>query len=271
LALDRDEILVCPACGLSREKDVHLPEPDTGKYEPAPEEMRIYASSKMAVIGSLMDELSRFMPAGGRLLDVGCATGELMKAARAAGWDCAGVEISARLASAARSAGFPVEEIPFESYGKKELFDAVVFHEVLSQSSDPAAQLQRAFSALKPRGGVFIRDYNAAFQSAASRASRFPLSRVLGLRPGIMHNWNFTPASMRALLTRAGFEKIELRNARPSSGDPYGTGGRLGSLSVSAFKTVYYVLASLVSASSGGKALLSSVFDARARKPPEAA
>lgn len=261
--LKRGGLLICKSCGLSRSAE-------PGFYEPGYEgldEKDIYLSSKRRVFDSLVGELRRFIPSGGRLLDVGCASGELMRAAAAAGWSCSGVEISAPLAARARADGFEVHHGTLETFPAGRRFDAVVLYEVLSQMNDPRGALDRAFSLLRKGGMVFIREYNASFQlRALSLSGSLPL-RLLGLRPGVVHNWNFTPAAMRALLERSGFDSIEVRNARPSSGDPYGTGGRLGPLAVSAFKKIYFALASLLSALSGGRSLISSVFEARARKP----
>ncbi|MDT8287627.1 MAG: class I SAM-dependent methyltransferase [Elusimicrobiales bacterium] len=261
--MKRDGLLVCRGCGMSRAVEPVFHEPG---YEGL-DKRDIYLSSKRRVINSLVGELRRFIPSGGRLLDIGCASGELMKAARAAGWDCYGVEISGALAERSRAAGFTVYNGAIEDYSGRTEVDAVVFYEVLSQMNDPRGALDRAFSLLRKGGMVFIREFNASFHlRALSLSGSLPL-RLLGLRPGVVHNWNFTPAAMHALLERSGFDSIEVRNARPSSGDPYGTGGRLGPLAVSVFKKIHFTLASLVSALSGGRSLISSVFEARARKP----
>lgn len=266
-ARETDGLSVCPSCGLARAARPRFTE---ARYDGL-DESAIYSYSKSAVIMMLLGELRVFMPGGGRLLDVGCASGEFMKAAAAAGWRCSGVEVSEHLAGAARTAGFEVHSGTLESFRGEGGFDAVIMYELLSLVDDPSAVLAAALPLLRPGGRVFIREYNASFNLRARAFSRsYPL-RLLGLRPGIVHNWNYTPAAMKALLERAGFESVELRNARPSSGDPYRTGGRLGPYAVSAFKKAYFALASAVSALTGGKVLISSVFDARARKPGEAA
>lgn len=257
-------LLSCRTCGLARRAELSFGDP---VYEGL-DEREIYGPSKRRIILELVADLSYFMPAGGRLLDVGCASGEIMKAASPSGWDCTGVEISPRLAAEASAAGFPVHAGKLETLRTPDLsFDAVVFYDVLSLVEAPRPLLERAFSLLRPGGAVFIRELNAAFHLRALALSGLAPLRSLGLRPGVVHNWNYTPAAMRALLAGAGFAGIGLRNSRPTSGDPYGTGGRLGAAAVSAFKSAFFSAARAAEVLSGGRVLAASAFAASAFKP----
>lgn len=264
----RHGFLVCGSCGLSRLAVQAFPEPDYSGLD----EGAIYGASKRRIISELVSDLAAFRPVGGRLLDVGCASGEIMRAAAAAGWDCTGVEISPRLAAAASAAGFPVHAGSLETLRTPDdSFDAVVFYDVLSLVEDPVTLLRRAFALLRPGGRVFVRELNASFHLRALAFSDLAPARALGLRPGVAHNWNYTPAAMAALLAGAGFSGVMVRNSRPTSGDPYATGGRLGGLAVTLFKAAYFAAAQAASAVTGGRVLAASAFAASAAKPGEAA
>ncbi|KAF0126980.1 MAG: type 11 methyltransferase [Elusimicrobia bacterium] len=254
----------CRACGLARAEEPCFSEPRYGGLD----EREIYSLSKSRIITELVSDLSAFRPGGGRLLDVGCASGEIMKAAASAGWDCSGVEISPRLAAEASAAGFPVHAGRLETLRTPDSsFDAVAFYDVLSLVEDPRPLLARAFALLRPGGAVFIRELNAAFHLRALALSGLPPLRALGLRPGVVHNWNYTPAAMRAFLRSSGFEGIRLRNSRPTSGDPYATGGRLGAAAVGIFKSAFFAAARAAGVLSGGRVLAASAFAAAAFKP----
>lgn len=97
---------------------------------------------------------------GGRILDVGCATGFFLGAMRRHGdWELYGVEPNAQAVAYAREhlgldvfAG-PLEEAVFPD----EYFDAVTLWDVLEHLPNPRAALTRIRCALKPDGWIFCR------------------------------------------------------------------------------------------------------------------
>lgn len=76
------ELLECAGCGLAYKAEKYFGGP---AYGPGLEEA-IYGSAKAALFREALDFFDRAFPAGGRLLDIGCAGGELLKAAAARGW-----------------------------------------------------------------------------------------------------------------------------------------------------------------------------------------
>jgi predicted TPR repeat methyltransferase len=140
---------------------------------------------------------------GGRLLDVGCHTGIFLDVARKAGWETFGVEPSRWSADRARARGLRVAdgtlaevELPGES------FDVITMWDVIEHLADPAEELRRAHRLLRPNGLLAVSTMNVA--------SWFP--RLLGRRwPWYMqmHLYYFTPATLRQMLDRTGFEMVE--------------------------------------------------------------
>lgn len=256
-------LLGCPDCGLAWREEPYFGKPVySAGSEPA-----IYRSGKEKIFFNGLSRLGRSLPRKGLLLDVGCAGGELLKAASARGWRGEGVEIDAGLARRASEAGFTVHADPVEKAGlEKEAYDAATAFEVFSQMADPAAAAAALRAVLKPGGVIYIREFNAAFHLPLRRLELAGLFKPLGASPAVIHNFNFGPRSLRVLLERAGFREVRIRNSRPTAGDPYRTGGRLGGFLTRLLKVLYYALAEALYYLSFGRVLAGSSLIAIARK-----
>ena len=92
----------------------------------------------------------------GRLLDVGCGSGDFMLGMRERGWQVYGLDISPEAVNLARRSGQEVFlgqllEAPFDRHS----FDLVTMWDVLEHLHDPAAYLAQVARLLKP-GGRFV-------------------------------------------------------------------------------------------------------------------
>lgn len=256
--------LVCEACGLVFAEKVSVSV--EAVYAAGMEEL-IYDKAKEGLFASALDLLERTLPARGRLLDVGCAGGALMRAAAERGWMAEGVELSPRLAAQASAAGFIVHSGPIEEAGLEAgAYDAVTVLEVFSQMEKPAAAAAGLHRLLKPGGVLYVREFNAAFHLPLYALEKRGFFKFLGASPSIVHNFNFTARSLRIMLGRAGFRDIRITNSPPTAGDPYRTGGRLGGLLTRALKVLYYNLARAVSLATFGRVLVGSTLIVTARK-----
>lgn len=257
------ELLRCRACGLAFR---------AGKYFGAPVyapgiEADIYVSAKKDLFEEALSLLEGLRPDKGALLDVGCAGGELLKAAAARGWRGEGVEIDPALARQASAAGFIVHPELVEAAGLPAgSFDAAAVFEVFCLMGAPAAAAKAVCAALKPGGVLYVREFNAAFHLPLRRLELAGFFKPLGASPAVVHNFNFGARSLRALLERAGFRDVRIRNSRPTSGDPYRTGGRLGGFLTAGLKVLYYTLAEALYYLSFGRVLAGSSLIAVARK-----
>lgn len=97
--------------------------------------------------------------AGGRLLEIGCATGERLQSYRVQGWkDLHGIELTEQAATQAQQRGFEVECGQVEVSLNKlpdEYYDVIVSSMVLEHLYDPFAVARTIARKLKP-GGEFL-------------------------------------------------------------------------------------------------------------------
>ena len=116
---------------------------------------------KMSSFGKLLTKIRTDIPPGGRLLDVGCATGYFLEAAREMGFEPFGVELSDYGAEVCRSkfgagrihAG-SLETAVFKDCPENRV-DAIIMSDLLEHVSDPPATLRTARRWL-PRGGRLL-------------------------------------------------------------------------------------------------------------------
>jgi SAM-dependent methyltransferase len=204
-------IVRCARCGLwltsPRDDDATLAHVYASLVDPA-YEAEDDNRSRMAREHLAFVERHRAAP--GRLLDVGCATGALVRAARSAGWQATGLDASAWSIARARErcleAEFVcglVEDVSFPA----ARFDVITLWDALEHLPAPRATLARVREWLAPGGWLFLNVPNRA--SATSRL----LGRhwVLLLRE---HLWYFAPDTLAALLDRVGFRCVETRPNR---------------------------------------------------------
>lgn len=147
--------------------------------------------------------------AGGRVLDIGCAGGGYLLALRQLGWDVHGVEMTPALARYAReqfgldvrtgAAEVALAEFP-DGY-----FDVITMWHVLEHLANPSGVLAEVCRLLKPGGRLMLEVPN--FHSLSRLILRtywFPLELP-------RHLYHFTPQTVAAMLTKAGFHAIRLR------------------------------------------------------------
>ncbi|MCU0722597.1 MAG: class I SAM-dependent methyltransferase [Planctomycetes bacterium] len=200
------------------------------EYLPAdPARIRAWARSQAPLVRGAVRALSRALPPGSRVLDVGCGYGQLAAALAAAGFRAEGVEISPVGARHARSLGVAVHEGTLESAAfPAGAFDGLAAYYVVEHLDDPGAFLAEAARVLRPGGALLLRWPQSA-----------PLvrwCRLMGIRIDLFdapsHLTDFTPESLRALLEARGFEGVRTRpggSSAPAAWVPW-LAGRLGGL-----------------------------------------
>ena len=143
----------------------------------------------------------------GRLLDLGCATGEFLARMMEYGWQVQGVELSPTAAETARREyGLDIltGDLAQAQFPDRH-FDVVTLWDVLEHLYDPLAELAEINRTLKDDGLLVIELPNTRSFDAALFGPYW-----IGLDMP-RHLYVFPPAPLEALLTQSGFEIISRR------------------------------------------------------------
>jgi methionine biosynthesis protein MetW len=180
--------------------------------------------------GAIAAHAERLLPPGGRMLDVGCASGGLLALLRTRAGHLAGLEISAGAATAAAQVADHVVQgaledpgLPFEPVS----FDLVVLADVLEHLADPAGGLARAVGWCRPGGAVLVSVPNVAHWQARLTLLRGRWPQADSGTFDASHLRWFTRDALGALLAGAGLRAVELhaivpalRNHAPAAAGP---------------------------------------------------
>lgn len=157
------------------------------------------------------------LKAAGRFLEIGCAGGAFLHAARKAGYEVRGVEFSDAAAQLARERfGLDVftgdvtqAEFPDNA------FDVVFMGDVLEHLPDPVATCREVHRIMAP-GGIFVIECPMQTNTIFSRLG-FLVYGLLGKKAIVQlppyHLFEYRPRSMRAMLRRCGFAIVQQREA----------------------------------------------------------
>jgi 2-polyprenyl-3-methyl-5-hydroxy-6-metoxy-1,4-benzoquinol methylase len=154
---------------------------------------------------TVVQELERFVPVGSHVLEIGCAYGFFLKAARSK-FKVTGIEIAESAVQSCHRNGLDVYQGVvsarlLENIGQ---VDAVVLLDVIEHLPDPENDLRLLVQALKPGGIVMIS--TGDFSSV--------LARKMGPKWRLMtppqHLWYFTPKGIATMAKRLGLETISI-------------------------------------------------------------
>jgi 2-polyprenyl-3-methyl-5-hydroxy-6-metoxy-1,4-benzoquinol methylase len=166
----------------------------------------------------------KYLPyaARGRMLDVGCGSGELLVRMRALGWRAEGIDNDPAAVAVARGRALKVHAGSLrERNFPAAAFDAVVMSHVIEHVHQPRELLAEVRRIVKPGGRVVIATPNAASLGHRMMRAAWPF-----LDPP-RHLQIFTPPALEATVRAAGFDNVrlctEIRTAaamlpRPKSG-----------------------------------------------------
>jgi 2-polyprenyl-3-methyl-5-hydroxy-6-metoxy-1,4-benzoquinol methylase len=141
----------------------------------------------------------------GRLLDVGCGSGEWMSAMRQRGWVVEGLDFDENAVKIARQKGLTVEcGLLEEQNYPDDSFDAVTLNHVIEHVRDPIGTLGECTRILKPKGKLILFTPNNA-----SLGHLLFKEYWRGLEPP-RHLHVFSMKSLHRALAMAGFQEVTI-------------------------------------------------------------
>jgi 2-polyprenyl-3-methyl-5-hydroxy-6-metoxy-1,4-benzoquinol methylase len=142
----------------------------------------------------------------GRILDIGCGDGFLLKFLKESGWQTYGVELQDTSSLFARDVlGLTVFSGRLEEANyPEESFDVITLFHVLEHLPDPSGTLKKARSLLHKDGFILIEVPN--FHSFEAKIFR---SKWVGISAPL-HLYHFTRRTLRAMLKSRGFIPVEV-------------------------------------------------------------
>lgn len=148
--------------------------------------------------------ISEFLNPPGRLLDVGCYTGEFLRQALSAGWAVTGIELSRWAAGHARkwASVFECELTDLPLSGGP--FDVISMWDVVEHVRTPTDLLTGAHRLLRPGGLLALSTHMLDSLPARLLGRRYPF--LMG-----MHLCHFTRRTLRRLLDESGFQVMSIR------------------------------------------------------------
>ena len=169
-----------------------------------------YAAHRMDLRESRIRKLLRLLESEprGRLLDVGCAGGELAALLAARGWRVQGAEAEPALLDAARARGIEARAVDVDRAPlpwPDGAFDAVVAAEVIEHVVDTDHLLGEIARVLRPGGALIVTTPNLASLENRLRLllGRYPMWMDVGVN-GAGHLRYYTPRMLRHQLARHG-------------------------------------------------------------------
>jgi SAM-dependent methyltransferase len=149
------------------------------------------------------DEIARFAPNKGKMLDVGAAAGFILRGFVDSGWEGTGLEPNAEMAKfGAKVLGVNIRKGSLETLKTNDRFDLISMIQVAAHFYDPRVAFERARDLLTDDGILLIETWNRASISA----------RVFG------KNWHeysppsvlqfFSERGLTEFLVGLGFEKV---------------------------------------------------------------
>ena len=176
-----------------------------------------------------------------RFLEVGCATGLLLKRARERGWQVTGVELSGDAVAHARALGLDVKHGTLEDAAlPADAFDVVYMGDVLEHVPDCRATLAEVARVLAPGGHAVVR--GPITTHSLARRLGLALYGVMGrdivLREPPYHLWEFRPGSLKRLARAVGLQVLAIEQSKIPPGPRYGRKSALQALVMNAIDSL---------------------------------
>lgn len=142
----------------------------------------------------------------GKLLEIGCGTGEMLSYFKEMGWEVEGLDFDDEAVKIALAKDILVSCSTLEDkFYKSNTFDVIVMNHLIEHVVDPTKLLHECYRILKPGGQLLI-----ATPNAESWGHKKYKSNWRGLEPP-RHINIFTPLSLFNLVQKAGYKNIKVK------------------------------------------------------------
>ena len=241
---ERETVYRCQACGLVYFEGIERERArlsESSAYWGNPGQRAIYESEPategiLARANRRLHEIERHT-AVGRILDVGCGTGQFLGVAESRGWTPYGLDISSQACEELRrTRAYPVHcGVVEDGIYQPEFFDAITLWDVIEHLVDPLETLRVLQKSLKPggvlaahtpdEGGSFKRLVRLVYRMSLG-VIRFPL-RYVYYHPHfisfdrraldqILALAGYSAASYQREMTDLSFAKLKIRHHYPA-------------------------------------------------------
>lgn len=147
----------------------------------------------------------------GKLLDVGCATGAFLHAAKTRGWSVTGTEFSPFAVKTAREQGLPVVQGELWEAGfPADAFDVVTCWHVVEHTTDPSRLIREIHRVLRPGGWLVLAVPNVEDHifRAAYLLARLRRPRLYEPDEREIHLFHFSGRTLRMLVSASGLDVV---------------------------------------------------------------
>ncbi len=195
------ELLECLHCSLIR---THLlskvSSPSDEIYQDRTEALRQLYTQKEKFEDYAREIMDLVPITSGKLLDVGCGLGWVVKEANNRGFKATGIDSALHFVTVGKEfLQVPIKTCTFEDFKAKEKFDVIVFKHVLEHIKDLNSFLKKVKSLLTARGFIIV-----ACPNINSLMFFVFKDRWYGLQAA-QHIWQFTPKSIKKVFEQNGF------------------------------------------------------------------
>ncbi len=161
-----------------------------------------------------LNELSSLTHSG-KLLEVGCGRGGLLRLAKQKGWEVLGIDSSSDNIKEIQKYGIPGFCEDFLKYGQTNKFDVVVLWDLIEHPTDPARYIQKSWELLNDDGLLVIATphYPNLLSMAAKwiyklsfGKCKFPMNQLYFLE----HTTYFSAKVLRQFLEASGFNVVKI-------------------------------------------------------------
>jgi SAM-dependent methyltransferase len=198
-------IVRCNTCGLVRSDPVANPETLAELYRLSSFDYDRELRNLGRTYGSYLSRLDRYGVQKGTILEIGCGNGFVLQQALAQGYrEVCGVEPSQ---AAIHAAPEDIRQKIVCAMMKPGLFneqsvDVICLFQALDHIADPADLLRTCLKTLRPGGFILCLNHNVDAVSARILKDRSPII-------DIEHTYLYSPATIRRLFSKVGFDVVE--------------------------------------------------------------